>query len=179
MLTITFICKGLKKRTCPCCEGSNVAEKLGVPKDQQKCYCGRFVEELPRAKGVPKYHTCIRELGGMGTMFVTQGEKDILRIEIRLKEHPDPDNLYRTIRYLEERHPGTTWRTEEDDPSKPFEPRFESTKPPVDGPPPENVEEHTPPDSGEPRPRNISPEEIAKRGYRGPVAGPPPPPKED
>lgn len=173
MLMITFTCRGLKKRTNPCHEGREVGKLLGVPVDQQECYCNDFVEKLPRGKGIPQRHTCIRQLGGLGRVFVTQDEPDAMHLELRLKEHPDPDRLYEAIRYLETRHPGTTWRMEGDDTEHPYIPKFGNTKPPVVGsPPPENVEEPTPPVE-EPRPRNISPEEIARRAYRGPIAGPP------
>ena len=171
MLTITFTCRSLKTRTNPCHEGREVGKLLGIPIDQQECYCDAFVKKLSRGKGIPQQHTCIRQLSGMGRVFVTQDEPDVMRLELRLKEYPDPDRLYEAIRYLETRHPGTTWRTEDDDPAHPFVPKFEHTKPPVVGLPPENVEEPTV-SVEEPRPRNISPEEIAKRAYRGPIAEP-------
>jgi len=170
MLTLIFICRGLKARTDPCREGGRAAEALGVPEDQQQCHCDKFVHELRRNKGAPKHHTCLRQLGDVGVMFVVGDEPDVLRIEVRLSHPLPPDNLYGMLKYLEGRHRNVLWR--QDDEGGDVEPiplRFDETRPPVVGEPPPAVEEEPTPSVHDPRPAGVSPEELARRMYRGPI----------
>lgn len=170
MFVLSFVCKSLKKGTCPCCEGSEVGLLLGAPKDQQECYCGKFVEEIPRKRGIPKFHTCIRRLGDAGQMFVTQDEKDTIRIDIRMKEPFDPESSYKAIRYLEERHPGTVWRFEDEGGGTVMMPQVEAMRPPVVGVPPPSVEEAATTEKLEPRPQDVKPEDLLQQlSYRGPL----------
>lgn len=175
MLTLIFVCRDLKARTDPCREGSEAAEMLGVPKVQQTCHCEKFVKDMVRGRGIPAHHTCIRELGDLGMMFVVEDEPGVLRIEVRLRKPFSPENLYKMLRYLEQRHGQVLWRQDDEGSGEePIPLKFEETKPPIVGePPPEVEEEPTPPAEEEPRPKNIPPEELARRLYRGPIAGPP------
>jgi len=170
MYVLTFVCKSLKKGTCPCCEGSEVAAHLGVPKDQQECFCGKFVEDMPRKQRIPKFHTCIRRLGDAGQMFVTQDETDTLRIDIRMRGPFDPASAYKAIRYLETRHPGTVWRFEDEGGGDEPQPTFAEMLPPTVGVPPPRNEEEVTTESLEPRSRDVKPEDLIQHvGYRGPL----------
>jgi len=109
----------------------------------------------------------------MGRVFSTQEEKDILHIEVRLSAAITGDAFYAAIAYLEGRHESVTQSVQEDTPGEARDLfRMESMRPPTVDAPPENEEEMTLP-AAEPRPRNIPPEEIPGRGYRGPIAEPP------
>lgn len=171
MFVLTFVCMSLKKGTNPCHEGGVVAEKLGVPQDQQECFCGRFVKDMPRTRGIPKFHTCVRQLGDWGRIFVTQDEPDTMRIDVRLKKSPDPDICYRAIRYLEERHPGTVWRMEnEGGGAEPLPLQFKAAKSLRAAEPPPRAEEEPTTERLEPRPQGVKPQDLlGKIPYRGPL----------
>lgn len=172
MYVLTFVCKSLKKGMCPCCEGSEVAAQLGVPKDQQECFCGKFVEDMPRKRRIPKFHTCIRRLGDAGQMFVTQDESDTMRIDIRMRSPFDPTSAYQAIRYLETRHPGTVWRFEDEGGGDSMPPTFEEMRPPMVGVPPPRNEEDATTERLEPKPRGVSPADLPHMIYRGPTPEP-------
>lgn len=170
MITLMFVCKGLRKRTCPCCEGSDVAEKLGTPKDQQECHCGKFVKDMPRERGVPKYHTCLRQLGGAGTMFVQEDQPDTLHITIRVKEMPSWEAFDEVRKFLEARHQQVMWAFGAD-PGEDFTPPMPMGSHDylhaAERPPEEDVEE--PHREEEPRPIGVKPEDLpTTMPYRGP-----------
>lgn len=76
-LTVT----GAQKGICPCCVGGDVARILG---STAACLCEHFVGQLKKhaQKGLPEYHTCLRDVTGRGRLFVYMLQKDILHMEL-------------------------------------------------------------------------------------------------
>jgi len=78
--TIKFVVTGVAKGTCPCCIGGEVAHVLGCTKD---CLCGQFLKQLEKhQKGLPRYHTCLRDLPGRGRLHVYMLQPDVLHVEL-------------------------------------------------------------------------------------------------
>lgn len=167
MVTITFTCTGLKKRTCPCCEGGKVAEALGCDPGDHDCYCGKFVGNMQRARGLPRHHTCIRDAKGLGRIYAAVETPGVLRVEIRTPEMPEWERINAARGYLEGRHKGVahSFATDPGEKLKPPRPQAEQPPAPAPQPPPEKVEE---PEEAEEDSRPANPPPAAAP-YRGPL----------
>jgi len=168
MNTWTFVCTEGTKGTSPCSVGRKLAEAMGIPKDQQTCHCEKFVGDMQRKRGLSKRHTCVRELGDAGHMYVSQDQPKAVRIEVRLAIDLTWEQT-EGARLLLEEHFGSVMFGVQGDPGEvPSMPL-----PPPDPcravtPPPENVEEPTqriePPRQGD-----LPPVDAPPRAYRGPL----------
>jgi len=83
---------GVQPGTCPCCVGGDVARILGSTAD---CICANFVGKLKKhaQRGLPAYHTCLRDITGRGRLFIYMLQKDILQVELTLLGAPAPREM--------------------------------------------------------------------------------------